>query len=264
MVDLDFNSNTEVCRTAITLIDNTSLNLNDTTDNIDALIKESTCEEPYTASICIYPKFIKYAKVKCPSLRVATVVNFPLGQDSEADVVAMTEQAVADGVDEVDMVVNYKKIIENEIEGIESTRVMVSAVRAACPKDKVILKVIIETGELKEPHLIAAASNAAIECGADFIKTSTGKVPINATLEAAAIMLNCIKNWHTAHPESERIIGFKAAGGVKTFKQACEFLQLAESVCGKAWLSERTFRFGASSLLKVLRTTLTEMSVTAY
>lgn len=261
MVNLSLNS--EVCKIGISLIDNTSLNLDDTNASIDALVAGSTAEEPHTAAICIYPKFVKYAKETYPHMRVATVVNFPGGQDSEADVVALTKLAVADGADEVDMVIDYKRIIVNETEGIEAAKAIVSAVRAACPEGRVLLKVIIESGELKTPRLIAAASNAAIECGADFIKTSTGKVPINATIESATVMLNCIKDFHAAHPYSKRVIGFKPAGGVKTVEQTREFLQLAESICGEGWLSQRTFRFGASSLLKVLRGALVDKTVTA-
>jgi deoxyribose-phosphate aldolase len=245
----------DVCQFAISLIDNTSLNLDDTEEAITQLLNSSLSIEPHTASICIYPKFIKFAKSKYPEFRVATVVNFPKGEDKEEDVIALTKQAVVDGADEIDMVVNYKSIIENKTKGLIEAKKLIEAVRQVCP-EPVLLKVIIESGELKTEDLIESTSNIAIEAGADFIKTSTGKVPINATIETAQIMIKCIKQFHYHYPKSTRIIGFKPAGGVKTVEQTRQFLELAQSIMGDNWLSQRTFRFGASSLLKVLRSTI--------
>ena len=125
---------------------------------------------------------------------------------------------------------------------------LVRACKDVCG-EAVTLKVIIESGELESSVLIRLASEIAIEAGADFIKTSTGKVPVNATLEAAKIMLQVIK-------EKNKAIGFKAAGGVKTTQQAADYLALAEDIMGKEWISPKTFRFGASSLLGDLLATL--------
>ena len=119
-----------------------------------------------------------------------------------------------------------------------------------------MLKVIIESGELKTPELIRSASEIAIAAGADFIKTSTGKVAVNATPEAAKIMLEVIK-------EKNPAVGFKAAGGVKNAEQAADYLALAESVLGENWVSAKTFRFGASSLLGSLLQTLGHQSHTS-
>jgi deoxyribose-phosphate aldolase len=121
---------------------------------------------------------------------------------------------------------------------------MVKACRDICG-DKVTLKVIIESGELKTPELIKTASEICINAGADFIKTSTGKVPVNATLEATRVMLEAIK-------ESGRNVGFKAAGGVKDAQTADDYMQLAVSIMGDNWVDSTHFRFGASSLLGAL------------
>jgi deoxyribose-phosphate aldolase len=125
---------------------------------------------------------------------------------------------------------------------------LVSACRAALDKS-VLLKVIIESGELKTPALIQQASEISIEAGANFIKTSTGKVPVNATLAAAEIMLNAIKN-------SGKAVGFKAAGGVRSAQEAADYLALADAILGENWVSAATWRFGASSLLGSLLLTL--------
>lgn len=121
--------------------------------------------------------------------------------------------------------------------------------QAACG-GQALLKIILETGELKEPALIKRASEIAIEGGADFIKTSTGKVEVSATLEAAEIMLNAIK-------DSGQDVGFKASGGVRTTEDAAEYLALAADIMGPAWISPKHFRFGASGLLANLAATLT-------
>jgi deoxyribose-phosphate aldolase len=121
---------------------------------------------------------------------------------------------------------------------------MISAVRRVCPAP-VLLKAILETGELRDRDLIRSASHIAIQEGADFLKTSTGKVAVNATLEAADIMLTCIR-------ESGRKVGFKAAGGVRTIGDARMYLNLAATIHSPDWPMPSTFRFGASGLLDIL------------
>ena len=187
-----------------------------------------------------------------PNVRIATVTNFPHGNDDIDIAVAETRAAVAYGTDEVDVVFPYKALMAgDQAVGFE----LVKACKAACG-ESVLLKVIIESGELKTPELIRLASEIAIDAGADFIKTSTGKVPVNATLEAAKIMLDVIK-------EKNPAVGFKAAGGVKNAAQAAEYLALATSILGDKWISPRTFRFGASSLLADLLATLGHQSQAA-
>ncbi|MXN45008.1 deoxyribose-phosphate aldolase [Shinella kummerowiae] len=222
------------------------LDLTDLTDDCDAAAIEKLCAQaqtPFgtTAAICIWPRFVAQARgILGPghAVKIATVVNFPSGDLAVANVLAETKQAIADGADEIDLVIPYRDFIAGH-EGAVTD--MVSAVKAVCTPP-VILKTILETGELKDPALIREASDLAITAGADFIKTSTGKVSVNATLQAAEIMLNAIK-------ASGKPVGFKPAGGVRTVTDAGEYLALAASILGEGWATPKTFRFGASGLL---------------
>ncbi|MCT7665376.1 deoxyribose-phosphate aldolase [Shinella kummerowiae] len=222
------------------------LDLTDLTDDCDAAAIEKLCAQaqtPFgtTAAICIWPRFVAQARgILGPghAVKIATVVNFPSGDLVVADVLAETKQAIADGADEIDLVIPYRDFISGD-EGAVTD--MVSAVKAVCTPP-VILKTILETGELKDPALIREASDLAIAAGADFIKTSTGKVSVNATLQAAEITLNAIK-------ASGKPVGFKPAGGVRTVTDAGEYLALAASILGEGWATPKTFRFGASGLL---------------
>ncbi|WP_024871382.1 deoxyribose-phosphate aldolase [Tolumonas lignilytica] len=235
---------------ALQLMDLTTLNDNDTDDVVIALCRQAKTAVGQTAAVCVYPRFVPIARktlreIGAEDIKIATVTNFPHGNDDIAIAVAETKAAVAYGADEVDVVFPYRALIAgNRDIGFE----LVHACKAACG-EQVLLKVIIESGELKTPELIRAASEIAIAAGADFIKTSTGKVPVNATLDAATVMLQVIKDKKTS-------VGFKAAGGVKNAEQAAEYLTLAASILGEEWISAATFRFGASSLLNSLLATL--------
>ena len=235
---------------ALKLMDLTTLNDDDTDARVMALCQQAQSPAGCTAAICVYPRFIPLARktlreLGAEGVRIATVTNFPHGNDDLAIAVAETRAAVAYGADEVDVVFPYRALLAgDETAGFE----LVSACKAACG-DTVLLKVIIESGELKSEALIRRASELAIDAGADFIKTSTGKVPLNATLAAARIMLQVIK-------EKNPSVGFKAAGGVKDAVTAAEYLTLADEIMGEGWVSPRTFRFGASSLLASLLLTL--------
>lgn len=167
---------------------------------------------------------------------MATVVNFPHGGTDIEATVAETKQAVADGADEIDVVLPYKAFMDGDK---DTAAALLTATREAC-KGKV-MKVIIESGVLAHAALIAEASRLSIECGADFIKTSTGKTPVSATLEAANAMLEVIR-------ESGKPVGFKASGGVRTTEQAADYLTLADKIMGPKWANVKTFRFGASGL----------------
>lgn len=237
-------------RQALGLMDLTTLNDDDTDARVIALCQQAVTPAGNTAAICIYPRFIPVARKTLRELgvegqvKIATVTNFPFGNDDIEIAERETRAAVAYGADEVDVVFPYRALMAgNEQRGLE----LVRACKAAC--GEVLLKVIIESGELRDPALIKRASELAIEGGADFIKTSTGKVPVNATLEAAEIMLQVIR-------DSGRDIGFKPAGGVRTAEEARDYLALAERIMGAGWVSPRHFRFGASSLLANLLHTL--------
>ncbi|MGO2499195.1 MAG: deoxyribose-phosphate aldolase [Vibrio litoralis] len=236
---------------ALKLMDLTTLNDDDTDEKVIALCKDAKSPVGNTAAICIYPRFIPIAKKTLreqgtPEIRIATVTNFPHGNDDIEIAVAETKAAVAYGADEVDVVFPYRTLIAgDEKTGFE----LVKQCKAAC--GDVLLKVIIETGELKEEALIKRASEISIEAGANFIKTSTGKVPVNATPESAEIMLKVIRDMGVA-----KTVGFKPAGGVRTAEDAQAYLAMADEILGADWADNMHYRFGASSLLANLLNTL--------
>ena len=236
---------------ALKLMDLTTLNDDDTDQKVIELCHKAKTAVGNTAAICIYPRFIPIAKktlreLGTPEVRIATVTNFPHGNDDIDIAVAETKAAIAYGADEVDVVFPYRALIAgNEEVGYQ----LVKQCKAAC--GETLLKVIIETGELKEPALIKRASELCIKAGADFIKTSTGKVAVNATPEAAEIMLNVIREMGVA-----KTVGFKPAGGVKTSEDAAQYLAMADDILGGEWADKMHYRFGASSLLTNLLNTL--------
>lgn len=233
----------DTAKRILPLIDLTSLNPNDTDENITALCHEAQTPYGNTAAVCIYPQFIGTAKKALaqqgtPEIKVATVTNFPAGSPDITSVLDETLRAVEAGADEVDMVIPYLAIANGDKLTAE---IMISeAVRFINGRAK--LKVILESGLLHLPNLILLASEIAIDNGADFIKTSTGKVSVNATRDAAYIMLKTIAR---KNPRC----GFKAAGGIRTVAEAETYLELAEEILGQDWISADHFRFGASSLL---------------
>ena len=250
MLTMDIQS---AAKLALSCMDLTSLNTDDTPEVISSLCQQAQSSSGSTAAICIYPPFIAHAKDTLKSLgashiKVATVTNFPTGEQALEDVIAQTRNAIEAGADEVDVVFPYKALRSGDK---EAGFTLVYESKKACG-DK-LLKVIIESGELKDPHLIEAASQIAIDAGADFIKTSTGKVPVNATLEAAEIMLRTIKS---SNPD----VGFKAAGGVRDTLTAKQYLELAQDIMGTDWVTPNRFRFGASGLLASLQASLGETS----
>ena len=242
---------TQAARQALLLMDLTSLNDSDTDASTEALCKQAKTPYGHPAALCVYPSFIVTAKRALHAhqlsdkVKIATVTNFPHGTDDIMTAARATREAVASGADEVDVVFPYQALMAGDEEaGLE----LVEMCHAACG-GQALLKVIIESGELKEPALIKRASEIAIEGGADFIKTSTGKVETNATLEAAEIMLKAIK-------DSGKDVGFKASGGIKTAEDAAAYLALASDIMGPHWITPEHFRFGASSLLGNLIATL--------
>ncbi|MCX8957479.1 deoxyribose-phosphate aldolase [Erwinia psidii] len=237
---------------ALQLMDLTTLNDDDTDEKVIALCHQAKSPAGNTAAICIYPRFIPIARKTLheqgtPDIRIATVTNFPHGNDDIDIALAETHAAIAYGADEVDVVFPYRALMAGDEEvGYQ----LVSACKEACASEGVLLKVIIETGELKTAELIRRAAELAIEAGADFIKTSTGKVPVNATPDAAKMMLQVIADKGVRHQ-----VGFKPAGGVKTTEDAAYYLALADAILGSDWADARHFRFGASSLLSSLLST---------
>jgi deoxyribose-phosphate aldolase len=242
----------ETAKLALQLMDLTSLNDSDTEDTIRALCRQANCSfggvtpgtTTTTAAVCVYPQFVKVAKETLkdqgtPEIQVATVANFPHGKEDIEKAVSETKAAIADGADEVDVVFPYQSLKNgNEVLGFQ----LVEQCKTECGAK--ILKVIIEVGELKTEELIRKASEISIQAGADFIKTSTGKVAVNATPESARVMLQVIQDLGV----KDRV-GFKAAGGVRSTEDASIYLDLADEIMGAGWIDARHFRFGASSLL---------------
>jgi deoxyribose-phosphate aldolase len=177
-------------------------------------------------------------------VRVATVVNFPEGDGELEETRAETRMALGDGADEIDLVVPWRMIEWGHPEAVAAT---VHEIKEIC--GSATLKAILETGELREPGAIRRAAEEALAGGADFLKTSTGKVPVNATPEAAEILLAAIR-------DSGRGVGLKAAGGVRTTDDAGVYLALCDRVMGAGWATPARFRIGASGLLAALIATL--------
>ena len=231
----------EIAKQTLALIDLTTLNDNDSDKTVLELCQNSQTEFGSVAAVCILRQFIPLAKryfsAKQLEIKIASVSNFPAGDEDLALALRETQEALDLGADEVDIVFPYRALLAgNQQIGAE----MIRQAKQICGLKT--LKVIIESGVLQTPRLIELASNIAIENGADFIKTSTGKATLNATLEATEIMLQSIKR-------SGKNCGFKAAGGIRLVSEAQEYLALAERIMGKNWLNSANFRFGASSLL---------------
>ncbi|MGJ3494939.1 deoxyribose-phosphate aldolase [Piscirickettsia salmonis] len=227
------------------LIDLTSLNLNDNDQMIMDVCAKASNRLGKVAAVCIDPKFVSLAKrlLKNQHIAVASVVNFPLGNDPIETVLADISQVLIDGADEIDLVIPYQDYLQKG--GSERALHLVKASKALC-NDK-LLKVILETGELKSHALIFKAACDAINAGADFIKTSTGKTAVGATVSAVKAMLDAIQvNLHY-HPH----VGLKVSGGIKTLAEASQYIHLAKEVYGKEKIqvSSMNLRFGASRLV---------------
>ncbi len=228
-------------RRAIELIDLTDLSDDHSPAGIDALCERARAHG--TAAVCVWPEFVATcaSQLAGSGVRVATVVNFPSGDGAVADVVGTTRTALADGADDIDVVLPYRAFLDGDP---ESAAAMVRSVAAEIVAPR-ILKVILESGALGDASQVRAAADLAIEAGADFVKTSTGKIPAGASLEAARAMLDAIA-------ASGRTVGLKPSGGIRTYDDAMAYLDLADSVMGAGWATPATFRFGASGLLDAL------------
>lgn len=232
-----------IAQRALPLLDLTDLADDATEDGARRLCERAETPFGTVAAVCLWPRFVTVAKdmLRDCDAKVATVVNFPAGGDDTGAVIAETERAVADGADEIDLVIPWRALMEGR-PGFAETQI--ARVRAVLPQG-VLLKTILETGSLATPALIGLAADVAIAAGTDFLKTSTGKTGIGATPEAAEILLTRIS-------AAGRPVGFKASGGIRTIADAATYLALADRILGPRWASPESFRFGASGLLDVL------------
>lgn len=229
----------QAARRALSLLDLTDLGDTSSDAAVRKLCARAATPAGHVAAVCIWPQFVKTARIALEGspVAVATVINFPSGDARLPEVLAATTLALAKGANEIDLVMPWK--------ALKAGRHDLAAAMVAAVKQRVgagLLKVILETGELGDPALIKTAALLAIDNGADFIKTSTGKTVLSATPEAARIMLEAIL-------ERGGRVGFKAAGGLRTLEQAQCYIDLADQILGRDWTSAAHVRLGASTLL---------------
>ena len=231
----------EVAQRAIALLDLTDLADAATADAASELCTRA--RDARVAAVCVWPQFVTQCAdaLERTGVRVATVVNFPSGEESISTVLDTTSRVLVEGADEVDVVLPYRAWLRGEIQAaadvLDGVRDLASSGNPAAT-----VKVIIETGELPDRAAIDRATHFAIAHGADFVKTSTGKTPVSATLDAAETIIEAID-------VAGKPVGFKASGGIRTVADARSYLQLAATLMGEEWITPSTFRFGASSLL---------------
>jgi deoxyribose-phosphate aldolase len=234
----------------IELLDLTSLNTDDDEERVIALCRRAVTPVGFVASVCVYPQFVQLARrtldaLHAESVRICAVANYPHGRSSLQSAVYETRAALASGADEVGLVYPYRtQLTGNKQDATD----LVEACRATCG-NRAILKVILETGELKDPQIIRNVCMDMVTLGVDFIETSTGKVSVNATPQAARIILEVIA-------EAGGQGGFKATGGIRTFEEAKVYLDLARARFGPHWVNVNRVRLGASSLLDDVLTRL--------
>jgi deoxyribose-phosphate aldolase len=240
-------------RMALSCLDLTSLNEHDTEDDIARLCARAQGPFGPVAAVCVWPRLTAFARAQLPAhIAVAAVANFPHGNDDTERAVRDTHAIVQSGAQEVDVVLPYKSLMAGDARAVVQ---LLQAVRKACPG--LLLKVILETGELKSESWIALASRLSLDAGADFLKTSTGKTPVNATAEAARTMLATI----ATDPHAQRV-GFKASGGIRTVADAAVYMDLCSALLGPPALTPARFRIGASSVLNDIEAILGGRSAT--
>lgn len=234
---------------ALNMIDLTTLEGADTERKVMHLcnkaqhLHDAYPDLPTVAAVCVYPNFVKTAKasLKGSGINVASVATaFPSGQSSLKIKLLDTKIAVDAGAEEIDMVISRGKFHEGDYNFVFDE---VAAIKEACGSSR--LKVILETGELGTFDKVRKASDIAMEAGADFIKTSTGKISPAATLPVTLVMLEAIKDYYY---KTGIQVGMKPAGGISNSKLALQYLMLVKETLGKDWLNNQWFRFGASSL----------------
>lgn len=227
----------------LALLDLTSLNAGDDLQSTVELCRRALTPYGEVAAVCVWPKLVHVARRTLNTLggrgvKVASVCNFPAGTAPLAEVVEEVRKTLAEGADEIDLVYPWRKLKAGEATAAVE---LIRTCKTLCgPYHR--LKVILETGELADPQLIRMACREAIAGGADFLKTSTGKVAVNATPEAVRVMLETIE-------EEGGKVGLKVSGGLRTLADAQLYRALVEERFGAGWITPEHLRFGASSLL---------------
>ncbi len=253
-------------KTAVSMVDLTTLEGKDTPGKVESLCVKAMhphddADIPPTAAVCVYPFHVQTAKrmVRESSVCVASVATaFPSGQAPLKTRLGEVRQAVSDGADEIDMVIQRGLFLAGELDAVQDE---IAAVRETCGAAR--LKVILEVSELETYDNIRAASFLAMRVlrAGDFIKTSTGKTSLNATLANNQVMLEAIRDFYL---ETGVPISMKPAGGIRTAKQAIHFLVAIKETLGDEWLNNRRYRFGASALLNDLLRQIVKEKTGAY
>ena len=245
--ELDSNPASDARRTLalrlLPLLDLTSLGEDDSPEAIESLCASACTGHGTPAAVCIYPEHVTTARraLRDSDVRIATVVNFPDGSSDRGRVLRVTRRALAAGADEIDLVLPQKLETPNDRLTAQD---VVRGCRQLCTGG-VTLKLILETGVLQSPQRIQQACEIGLAAGVDFLKTSTGKAAVGATLEATAVMLEAIA-------AGGGHCGIKIAGGVRSIVQAEQYLAQAEARLGSSWITPTHFRVGASSLFDEL------------
>lgn len=228
---------------ALALVDLTDLGDHCDHEAIERLCARAVGPFGSTAAVCVWPRFVAQAAsaLAGSGVRVATVVNFPQGGDDTVQTVSDVRAAMLVGADEIDLVLPYRSFLAGRVSEAAS---MIDAVReiSTAPTR---LKVILETGGYPDLDSVRDAARLAIDHGADFVKTSTGKAGVSATMAASVMILDAIRR-------SGRAVGFKPSGGIRSLDDASRYLALADEMMGAEWACADTFRFGASGLLDAL------------
>lgn len=247
------NMNADVYRKLLSCIDLTTLSSSDSPQSVSDFVERVNTFDnehpdlPNVAAICVYPNFAPVVRtvLDVSDVNVACVSGaFPSSQSFLEVKIAETAMAVAEGADEIDIVLNVGNYLDGDWEEVSDE---ISEQKATCRDAH--LKVILETGLLKTAENIRNASVLAMYSGADFIKTSTGKIYDGASLEAAYVMCQCIKEYFE---KTGNKVGFKAAGGISTTADAVKYYTVVKEVLGEEWLDKSLFRIGASRLANVL------------
>ena len=270
--NLDKIASEQVYKTCFSMMDLTTLKTDDTPASVLKLVNKvndfqnTKPEWPLPASVCVYPNFAAVVKDarKCDFNITVVSACFPSSQSFLEVKVRECELAVEQGADEVDVVLALNAFLAGDYEtAAEEIRQVRAAIDAVAEKQgrKVHLKVILETGLLRTPEKIAVASFLAMEAGADFIKTSTGKVDVNATPVAAYVMCECIAKYYAA---TGKKIGFKPAGGISSAADALCYYSIVSAVLGKEWLNKELFRFGVSRVANSLISAVEQATVTYF
>ena len=270
--NLEASASEQVYKDCFSMMDLTTLKTDDTPASVTKLVNkvnsfhESYPEWPLPASLCVYPNFaatVKEAR-KCDVNITVVSACFPSSQSFLEVKLRECEMAVEQGADEVDIVLALNSFLAGDHEAaaneIREVRRVIDAVAAKQGRN-VHLKVILETGLLKTSENIANASFLAMEAGADFIKTSTGKVDVNATPAAAYVMCECIAKYHAA---TGKKIGFKPAGGISTAADALCYYRIVDTVLGKDWLNKELFRFGVSRVANSILSAVEQKTVSYF